>query len=53
MIKSHIFLIISIIILIAFIVFSKHIIAFTVIPAFFFASILIYSVLLYLEHGKD
>lgn len=53
MMKSRIFLIISITILIAFIVFNKHIIAYTVLPAIFFVSILIYSVLLYLEHGKD
>lgn len=53
MIKSRIFLIISIIILIAFTAFSTHILAFIVFPVAFFVSMLIYSVLLYLEHGKD
>lgn len=52
MIKSRIFLIISIIILIAFIAFSTHILAFIVFPVVFFVSILIYSILLYKEHSK-
>jgi hypothetical protein len=53
MIKSLIFLIISIFILLAFIAFSTHIMAFIVFPVAFFTSFFLFTVFFYLESIKE